>query len=76
MWFSEIFGFLGPPGGHHGSQTSPQGPPDPSGPSFLEFFDDFLVDFLKIFGTCLVDFSQDFLGHGGGDGPKGSWIII
>ena len=39
MWFSEILGFLGPPGGHHGSQTSPQGAPDPSGPSFLIIFD-------------------------------------
>ena len=64
MWFSEILGFLGPPGGHHGSQTSPQGSPDPSGPSFLVIFDHFLIDFLKISATCLVDFSQDLLGPG------------
>ena len=32
MWFSDILGLLGTPGGHHGSQTSPQGPPDSSEP--------------------------------------------
>ena len=30
MWFLDILGLLGSPGIHHGSQTSPKGPPDPS----------------------------------------------
>ena len=54
MWFSDMLGLLGPPGGQNGSQTSPQGPPEPSGPSFLWILGQFLVDFLRIFGGFLL----------------------
>ena len=45
MWFSDMLGLLGAPGGQHGSQTSPQGTPDPSEPSFLMILGPFGVDF-------------------------------
>ena len=68
MWFSEILGFLGPPGGHHGSQTSPQGTPDPSEPSFLmilglilgRFFYDFGLLFVSMFCRIVLAFSLHF----------------
>ena len=43
MWFSEILGFLGPPGGHHGSQTSPQDTSDTSKPAFRMLVALFLI---------------------------------
>ena len=45
MWFLDILGLLGAPGGLHGSQTLPQGTPDPSEPSFLMILGPFGVDF-------------------------------
>ena len=58
-WFSHILGLLGSPGGHHGSQTSPKGPPDPSEPWFFVILGRFWGDFCA-FGSIFRGFWKDF----------------
>ena len=68
MWFSDMEAPLGAPGGHNGSQTSPQGTPDPSEPSFLmifglilgRFFYDFGLLFVSMFCRIVLAFSLHF----------------
>ena len=62
MWFWDTLGVLGPPGRHHGSQTSPQGPPDPSKHRFLMVLGPILYqscyDFDCFLGPVFVDASE------------------